>query len=320
MGVYKNTKEQNRSSNDSHGLPRPRDRCKMWPVCMYVSTSGYSETKNKKESLKTHKITEMMPFRNPPLSAPPARCKGGMEGPPALQSPQLPKKNASRDERAVVEVGQRLRPRDGNAMCAIRGPARPVVISARPPASAVVIAGRAVVSAQVLRSEARKRCREFVRRPAHASIPACRSGCNCGTVPEVRLSTRTCQHVDSISGPAGFKETGEKTYTSPLLHLGHRISRLGPVAVHWYVLLTGLPASIFTRPLAMYPVLLDHVPNIFELLQRHDEAGQQRADLALRRHPRYHWLRALLLACGSRVSLGKVVAIAACIRDLHCYN
>lgn len=106
MGVYKNTKEQNRSSNDSHGLPRPRDRCKMWPVCMYVSTSGYSETKNKKESLKTHKITEMMPFRNPPLSAPPARCKGGMEGPPALQSPQLPKKNASRDERPVVKVGQ----------------------------------------------------------------------------------------------------------------------------------------------------------------------------------------------------------------------
>lgn len=30
-----------------------------------------------KESMETHKIKEMMPFRNPPLSAPPARCKGG---------------------------------------------------------------------------------------------------------------------------------------------------------------------------------------------------------------------------------------------------
>jgi hypothetical protein len=51
-----------------------------------------------------------------------------------------------------------------------------------------------------------------------------------------------------------------------------RIRRLDPVAVHRHILIVGVAAATFARALVLYPILLDYVPHILELLERENEA------------------------------------------------
>jgi hypothetical protein len=98
------------------------------------------------------------------------------------------------------------------------------------------------------------------------------------------------------------------TYTTPLFPLTYAKCWLYPVAVHYHILVFGLAATVLPRPLIMQPVLLNHVADVLQLLLRENQIVEQQADFVFRRHPRWDWLRALLLPCCSYVRLGKIVA------------
>jgi hypothetical protein len=93
---------------------------------------------------------------------------------------------------------------------------------------------------------------------------------------------------------------------TPLLDLVYRIRGLDTVAAHRHVLILRVAAVALASALVLYPILLNHVPDVLELLQRENEAVQHHAHFVFGWHPRRNWWRALLFSRRSHVRLGKL--------------